>query len=125
MEYSFGKVEMDYASDVGGLPTEELIQFYEILAHSLTVSVRTIWSDEALTDAERVEQMKWLNEITHRVVRKSAALRKNRNEMSEADTWKMMEGYISQCPSLAPHIAAATISSYQAVAGFPGAAARE
>jgi hypothetical protein len=121
MEYSFGKIEMDYVADVGSLSTEELIQFYEILAHNLTVSVRAIWSDEALTDTERVEQMKWLNEIMHWVVRKSAALRMNRNEMSESDTWEMMEGYISQCPSLASHIASATISSYQAVAGFPGA----
>jgi hypothetical protein len=122
MEYSFGKIDMDYVADVGGLSAEELVQFYESLAHSLTVSVRSIWSDEALTDAERVEQMKWLNEIMHRVVTKSAALRMNRNEMSESDTWKMMEGYISQCPSLASHIASATISSYQAVVGFPGAA---
>ena len=105
-----------------GLSSEELIQFYEILSHNLTISVRAIWSDEALRDAEKVEQMKWLNEIMHRVVRKSAALRMNRNEMSEADTWEMMEGYISLCPSLASHIAAATISSYQAVAGFTGAA---
>jgi hypothetical protein len=42
MEYSFGKVEMNYAADVGGLPPEELIQFYEILTHNLTVSVRAI-----------------------------------------------------------------------------------
>jgi hypothetical protein len=27
--------------------------------------------------------MKWLNEVMHQVVRKSAALRMNRNEMSE------------------------------------------
>ena len=105
MEYSFGKVEMDFVVDVGGLSTEKLIEFYESLAHGLTVSVRSIWSDEALTDAERVEQMKWLNEIMHRVVTKSAALRMNRNEMSESDTWRMMEGYICQCPALAPHIA--------------------
>ncbi|MFN2513732.1 MAG: hypothetical protein ABR568_20220 [Pyrinomonadaceae bacterium] len=66
--------------------------------------------------------MKSLNEIMHRVVLKSAALRDNRNEMSESDTWKMMEHYISQCPPLVPHIASATIGSYQAVGHLRGAA---
>src|SRR5687768_3852101 len=115
------RIELDYVCEVGSLPTESLIQFYEILAHNLTVSVRAIWSDETLTDVERVEQMKWLNEIMHRVVLKSAALRMNRDEMSESDTWKMMEHYISECPPLAAHIAVATISSYQAVGHLRGA----
>jgi hypothetical protein len=117
-----GRMELDYVRDVGSLPTESLIQFYEILAHNLTVSIRAIWSDETSTDVERVEQMKWLNEIMHRVVLKSTALRMNRNEMSESDTWKMMEHYVSQCPALASHIAFATISSYQAVGHLRGAA---
>lgn len=118
MENVTRRIELDYVRDVGSLPVDSLIQFYEILAHNLTVSVRAIWSDEALTDFERVQQMKWLNEIMHRVVLKSAALRTNRNRMSETDTWRMIEEYIAECPQLAVHISFASISSFQAVSNL-------
>jgi hypothetical protein len=116
------RIELDYVRDVGSLPMESLIQFYEILAHNLTVSVRAIWSDEGLTDAERVEQMKWLNEIMHRVVLKSAALRTNSNKMSESATWRMIEGYIAECPQLAVHISSAISFSFRAVGHLRGSA---
>ena len=115
MEQGSGDLELDYVRDVSMLSHESLIRFYEVLAHNLTVCVRAIWSDEELDDAQKIEQLKWINEIMHRVVLKSAALRTNRNERSELDTWKMMEGYIELCPALAPHIAFATKLSYQSV----------
>jgi hypothetical protein len=122
MESNSGKVELDYVRQVGNLPPESLIRFYEILAHNLTVSIRAIWSDETLNDAQRVERMKWLNEIMHRVVLKSAALRRGRNECTEADTWKMMQHYISLCPEIGADVAFSTLSSYQIVERFGGAA---
>ena len=42
------------------------------------------------------------------------------NEISKSNTWRMMEGYIVS--PLASQIAPATISSYQSVVVFPGAA---
>lgn len=51
-----------------------LIRFYEISAHNLTISIRATWSDEELSDSQKVERMKWINEIMQRVVLKSAAL---------------------------------------------------
>src|SRR2546426_820398 len=122
MNPSSGTIELDYVTQVGSLSPENLLRFYEVLAHNLTVSVRAIWSDEALTDSQKVERMKWLNEIMHRITSKTAALRLNRNEYTEADTWKMMQHYVSQCPDLAADIAFATISSYQAVTPPSGAA---
>jgi hypothetical protein len=66
-----------------------------MLAHNLTVSVRAIWSDEILTDSQRVERIKWINEIMHRITLKTAVLRLNCNDRSEADTWNMMKHWIS------------------------------
>ena len=122
MENLSGRIELDYVRDVGSLPLEWLIRFYEILAHNLTVSIRAIWSNEELDDNQRVQQIKWVNAIMHRVLLKSAALRMNRNECPESDTWQMIQDYVAQCPELAPHIAFATISSYQAVNISRGAA---
>ena len=115
MESNSAGIELDYVRQVGSLSQQNLISFYEILAHNLTVSIRAIWSDEGLNDSQKVERMKWINEIMHRVVLKSAALRVGRNECSEADTWDMMQHYISLCPDISADIAVATISSYQSV----------
>jgi hypothetical protein len=104
------------------LPPETLLRFYEVLAHNLTVGVRGVWSDETLSDSQKLERIKWLNEISHQVTLKTAALRLNRNERTESDTWNMMQHYVSLCPDLAAEIAFATISSYQAVTPPLGAA---
>ena len=113
MEPDSARIEFDYVRQVGSLSQQSLICFYEVLAHNLTVSIRAIWSDEGLNDSQKVERMKWINEVMHRVVLKSAALRMGRNECSEADTWGMMQHYISLCPDISADIAIATISSYQ------------
>jgi hypothetical protein len=113
MESNSARIELDYVRQVGSLSQQDLIRFYEVLAHNLTVSIRAIWSDEGFNDSQKVERMKWINEIMHRVVLKSAALRMGRNECSEADTWGMMQHYISLCPDISADIASATISSYQ------------
>jgi len=106
-------VELDFVNDVGALSPERLLRFYEVLSHNLTVSVRAVWSDDLLSDSEKVERMKWLNEIMHRLTTKTSALRLNKNDFSEADTWAMIEHYASLCPGIAAEVATATIRSYQ------------
>jgi hypothetical protein len=110
-----GKVKFDYVKQVSALPPDRLLRFYEVLAHNLTVSVRAIWSDETLTDSQKVEQMKWVNEIMHQIIRKTADLRLDRNALSGPRPRKMMMHWISQCPEIEGDIAWAAISSYQAV----------
>ena len=66
-------MKFDFPTLIGALSEEERIRFYEILAHNLTVSVRAIWSDEQLTDGERVERMKWINEM--RQIKRTRLLR--------------------------------------------------
>lgn len=107
--------DFDFVTKVGALPPEALIRFYEVLEHNLTVSVRAVWSDESLTDAQKVERMKWLNEIMHRITMKTAALRMNRNDRSEADTWNMIQDYLMTCPDLTPTAQFAITFSYQTV----------
>lgn len=120
MKHDSEDIEFDYVRDVGTLRPDLLAHFYEILAHNLTVCVRGIWSDEQLNDAQRVEQMKWMNEIMHRIVMKSSLLRIGRNNRTELETWEMIQSYIEKCPPLAPHIAFATRFSYQTVINFHG-----
>ena len=47
---------MQFAESIGSLGAEQRLHFYEVLAHDLTVSVRGIWSDAGIADAERLSE---------------------------------------------------------------------
>jgi hypothetical protein len=106
-------MDFDYTKLVGNLSNEERLHFYEILAHNLTVSVRAVWSDANLSDADKVECMKWLNEIMHGIIQKSAALRSGRNGFSEEATWGAIKHWVSQNPMLSGHVGWAIKTSYE------------
>ena len=98
-----------YAEAVASFDDGARRRFYETLAHNLTVCARAIWSDEQLSDAEKVEQMKWLNEIQHRVTGKLRA----------SQPWpdgEFFEGVLrthtDECPTLRSHVGWAVKQSY-------------
>ena len=94
----------DYPSIIGALDSEQRLLFYEVLAHNLTVSVRGIWSDEKTSDAQKVEQLKWVNEIMHGVTCKIRVLRLNLHEWTEADSWEEIKHCVARCPNLESEI---------------------
>lgn len=106
-------MDFDYPQLVGSLSEEERLRFYEILAHNLTVSLRAVWSDEELSDAQKVECMKWLNEVMHGVVQKSAAIRLDWNNFSEEASWETIKHWVSQNPMLGRHVEWAVKKGYQ------------
>lgn len=105
----------DYPSAIGALDSEQRLLFYEVLAHRLTVSVRAIWSNEATSAEQKVEQLKWLNEIMHRVTSKIRVLRLNLHEWTEADSWADIQHWISLCPTLESEIEWAIRTSYATI----------
>lgn len=106
-------MDFDFPNLIGALSDEERIRFYEILAHDLTVSGRGIWSDEDFTDSQKLEGLKWLNEIMHRVVMKAAYLRLQKNTMSESDSWEDIKHWVSLCPEIAKYVEGALKFSYR------------
>lgn len=105
-------MDFDYIKLIGELSDEERLKFYEYLAHNLTVSVRAIWSNADLTDGEKVENLKWLNEIMHRVTMKSALLRTHKNTFSESDSWEDIQHWVSRSNDIGPHVEWALKFSY-------------
>ena len=80
---------------MNALNQEQRLDFYEYLAQNLTVAARDVWSSEA-DDAEKIDELKWLNEIQHRVVAKISVLRKNHHEWTESDSYSDFQNWISQ-----------------------------
>jgi hypothetical protein len=106
---------MRFAELIESLTTEQRLHFYEVLAHNLTVAVRGIWSDAASGDADKVERMKWVNEVLHRVTAKVCVLRRKTHEWTEADFEDMLLGYIQSHPGIASDIESAMQNSYRTV----------
>jgi len=85
----------DMLKRMNELNQAQRLDFYESLAHDLTVAARDIWSSKA-DDAEKVDELKWLNEMQHQVTAKIAVLRKNQHEWTENDSYSAFQHWISQ-----------------------------
>jgi hypothetical protein len=108
---------MRFAENMVKLTEEQRLHYYEVLAHNLTVGIRGIWSDERIDDAEKVDRIKWVNEILHRVTAKVYVLRLKTHVWTEEDFESLVLGYIASHPGIAEEVGKAVRRSYQTVAG--------
>jgi hypothetical protein len=99
------------------LSEEQRLHFYEVLAHNLTVAIRYIWSDEAFSDAEKVERMKWVNELLHRVTAKVSSQRLRPGAWTEEDFGDMVRAYIQSDKGIGTEVEQAVRLSYRVVTG--------
>lgn len=110
--------KFEYVKNISELTLEQKRKFYVLLAHNLTVSVRAIWSDENFSDTEKIEGMKWINEIIHRLVFRIEKLHKitklEDDSWTEEDFFQSINHWISQNYKIvAGHINWAIKSSYK------------
>jgi hypothetical protein len=108
---------MRFAEQMAKLSDEQRLHFYEVLAHNLTVGIRGIWSDEQIDDGEKVDRMKWVNEILHRVTAKVYVLRLKTHEWTEEDFERLILEYVAAHPGIAHEVGLAVRFSYRAVLG--------
>ncbi len=106
----------EFVSQMACLNDEQRLHFYEVLAHNLTVAIRSIWSDETITANEKVERMKWVNEILHSTTAKVWVLRLKTHEWTEEDFGSNIAHYIALNPGIATEVSSAVSRSYRAVA---------
>jgi hypothetical protein len=105
-----------YAERISVLPFKQKLRFYERLAHALTVSMRAIGSDSELDDAQKVDQMKWINEASHRVTAKISVLRLTTREWTDAAVMSELQWAAMQCPGISGHLGYAVRTCYEGVA---------
>src|SRR5262245_37981913 len=108
---------MRFAEQIAELSDEQRLHFYEVLAHNLTVGIRGIWSDESIGDAEKVEQMKWINEVQHRVTAKVYVLRLKTYEWTEEDFESLLLESVTAHPGIAHEVGWAVRFSYRTISG--------
>ncbi len=106
---------LDYSRQVDGLTPDERAPFYELLAHNLTICVRSVWTNAGLDDAEKVHRMRIYNEILHRATQKMISMRANPDESAEGDFAAMIEGWLAENPPLRADCEAAITRSFEAV----------
>lgn len=106
-----------FAEKMAKLSEAHRLYFYEVFAHNLTVGVRDIWSDAATSDSEKVERMKWVNELLHRVTAKVYVLRLKTPEWTESDFGNLLQEYLQSHQNIGPVVEWAVRHSYQAVTG--------
>ena len=75
-------------------------RIYERLWFELTVAGRAVWSDSALSNEAKLEGLKWLNEIQHRVWRAHAEA----GGISDQDLDRYIAHHVLQAPEIAPHV---------------------
>lgn len=108
-------MSFNFVEQVNKLTPEQKLHFYELLAHNLTISIRGVWSDSSINDAEKLEQIKWINEVSHRMTAKIWVLRLNTHEWTEIDIWHLISSTVDQKPNIQGHLTSAITQSYQSI----------
>jgi hypothetical protein len=111
-----GLTPSEFVRQMASLNDEQRLHFYEVLAHNLTVAIRSIWSDKSITADEKVERIKWVNEILHSTTAKVWVLRLKTHEWTEEDFGSDIGHYIALNPSIATEVSSAVSRSYRAAA---------
>ena len=106
-------MNFDYAAKISGLNHGARLRFYEELAHDLTISARAVWSNDGISDAERVHRLKCLNEIQHRVTAKIVSTRLTPEKWPENEFVNVFEHWIRVCPEIGGDADCAIQSSYK------------
>jgi NifB/MoaA-like Fe-S oxidoreductase len=80
------------------------------------MAARVIWSNQELTDSEKVEQLKWLNEIQHRVTAKIRVERMEIHPWSESEFCEMITENVKKCVAISSGVGWAISGAYEQLA---------
>lgn len=106
---------ISHLQSVGHLSPDQKIALYLTFLHSLTILVRDIWSDPDLLPIEQIEQIKWTNEIAHRIINRLHSLHKKMDITGDEEVWNLVIHHASQSPGLRPAIETIMTESYELI----------
>jgi hypothetical protein len=106
-------MKFEFIESIGDLSEDEKLKYYQYLAHNLTVTIRVIWSDETIAENERLNRIKWTNEILHQVLNRVIGLTNKNDTKTEDEMWNTIKHWVSQNKEIAGNIGFALKSSYE------------
>lgn len=101
------------ADHLKSLDTMHKIDFYHRLGFNLTIAIRSIWSNSAVNDKEKLEAIKIINELSHQVFNWLWRLRNGDNTFDDLSCFKDVGVYASQNALASGEIGNAIVNSYQ------------
>ena len=103
----------NFVHAISKLTSDAKIAYYMNVSRNLTVSIRGIWSDETLNAADKLERLKWSNELMHRVINRVIDLRTEPHIWNEEDIWQLLHTTLAQCPVIHPDMDEALVAAYE------------
>jgi len=107
--------KFEYPVELAKLNDANKLSFYLFLAKELTISNRIILADDDLSRDEKLNRLKPINEITHRVVSRIEELVSGNPLLSDEDMWGMIKHGVAQCPSIGGEVGSAISRCYKKV----------
>jgi len=98
---------------LGTKDREAKLRFYERLAFNMTICVRSIWSNPKTTDGEKIEAIKTINELSHRIFNWIWKLRRTEEELIDAECFSDIKSYGQENSIAAGEIGAALNLNYR------------
>lgn len=108
---------MDNISDVVKYLTnqdyETKLKYYDRLGFHLTIAIRSIWSNPDLSDKEKIEAIKVINELSHRIFNWTWRLKGGDKTFNDAACFFDIKQLAQQDKNVAGEIGEAVMSSYK------------
>jgi hypothetical protein len=98
--------------EFNSLEIRNKIEFLEELLFYFTLTSRAIWSDIKLTDTEKVDGLKSLNELSHRIWNIKFELQQGNENNSTTRLYDNMKSYSEQSESLRAHLVPSLVGAF-------------
>ena len=106
----------NFSESIGALNPQQKTYFYQLFAHFLTVSMRGVLFFEGISNDERVERAKWLNEIAHRITYKIFLQVNNpQKKWTDEEVWETIKINVAKHPKTEEDVNLATETAYKYV----------
>ncbi|RPD43411.1 hypothetical protein [Paracnuella aquatica] len=99
--------------ELSTLANPDKVRFLEELLFYFTISSRGIWSDEKVSEFEKVEAFKWLNELCHRIWNIKFELQREESNDSITRLYENMKFYREQSELLRVHLVPTTLGAFR------------
>lgn len=98
---------------VTALETPGKINFYNRLGLNLTLCIRSIWSDFNLSDAEKVDAIRVVNEVSHQLLKWINRLLRDDKHFNDQDCFSDISNFARENKRSGDEIGAACFASYR------------